>query len=294
MNSNFYYIQNESEELKEFPYIISAVSQKIQQILLDSWQIQRRTGIGIYCCSEGKYEWQIEHKIYPLYPNDSLIIHPWQEFGSPRGYLDIGSICYCEILPSHWRKDGNLILGEWSRISYSEQVVMAKLFLSNAKPLIPRNQTISQLIGEIGQELQSQPFGFRTRVPQLIDELLITWTRALGKTERNNQDFSQSFLQLEQSLRANLEHPWTLEEMAGLVGLGNTAFSEKVKRHSGFSPLNYLINIRIAEASRLLKSTEKSLTDIAFETGFYSSQHFSTTFKKLTGYTPRDFRKMHS
>jgi AraC-like DNA-binding protein len=33
------------------------------------------------------------------------------------------------------------------------------------------------------------------------------------------------------------------------------------------------------------------VTDIALDVGFYSSQHFATTFKKLTGYTPSDFRK---
>jgi len=98
-------------------------------------------------------------------------------------------------------------------------------------------------------------------------------------------------LKLEQTLRENLSHPWSVEEMAGLVGLGTTAFSEKVKAFSGFSPLNYLINIRISEAIKLLGRKDLSLTDIALETGFYSSQHFSSTFKKLTGYTPREFRK---
>ena len=96
---------------------------------------------------------------------------------------------------------------------------------------------------------------------------------------------------LEQSLRKNLSHNWTVEEMAAMVGLGTTTFTEKVKNYSGFSPLNYLITIRISEAIKLLKQNELSVTDIALDTGFYSSQHFSTTFKKLTGYTPSDFRK---
>jgi len=79
--------------------------------------------------------------------------------------------------------------------------------------------------------------------------------------------------------------------MSALVGLGTTAFSEKVKSYTGFSPLNYLINIRISEAIKLLKRADVHVTDIALDTGFYSSQHFATTFKKLTGYTPSEFRK---
>jgi AraC-like DNA-binding protein len=76
-----------------------------------------------------------------------------------------------------------------------------------------------------------------------------------------------------------------------MVGLGTTAFTEKVKSYTGFTPLHYLINIRISEAIKLLKRPMVNVTDIALETGFYSSQHFSTTFKKLTGHTPGEFRK---
>jgi len=82
-----------------------------------------------------------------------------------------------------------------------------------------------------------------------------------------------------------------VEEMAALIGLGATNFTEKVKNYTGFSPLNYLINIRISEAIKLLNRQEENVTDIALRTGFYSSQHFSTTFKRLTGYTPSEFRK---
>ncbi len=81
--------------------------------------------------------------------------------------------------------------------------------------------------------------------------------------------------------------------MAAVVGMGTTLFNEKVKSYSGFSLINYLINIRISEAIKLLKKKDTSLTDIALDIGFYSSQHFSTTFKKLTGYTPSEFRKNH-
>jgi transcriptional regulator GlxA family with amidase domain len=98
-------------------------------------------------------------------------------------------------------------------------------------------------------------------------------------------------MQLEQTLRENLSHQWTVEEMAVMVGMGTTLFNERVKKYSGFSPINYLINIRISEAIKLLKKKDISLTDIALDTGFYSSQHFSTTFKKLTGYSPSEFRK---
>ena len=98
-------------------------------------------------------------------------------------------------------------------------------------------------------------------------------------------------MKLEQSLRKNLAYQWTVDEMAALTGMGTTTFTEKVKNYTGFSPLSYLINIRISEAMKLLNQQDENVTDIALSTGFYSSQHFATTFKKLTGYTPREYRK---
>jgi AraC-like DNA-binding protein len=130
-------------------------------------------------------------------------------------------------------------------------------------------------------------------VGQLQDELFITLTRYLSRQKNPATNFPQVFMQLEQELRKDLSHQWTVEEMAAIVGMGNTIFNEKVKAFTGFTPLNYLINIRISEAMKLLKRNGVVITDIALDTGFYSSQHFSTTFKKLTGYTPSEFRKKY-
>jgi AraC-like DNA-binding protein len=109
----------------------------------------------------------------------------------------------------------------------------------------------------------------------------------------SGRDFPKTFMHLEKMLRQNLAHQWAVEEMAAMVGMSATLFNERVKSYSGFTPINYLINIRISEAIKLLKRPDISVTDVALDTGFYSSQHFSTTFKKLTGLTPSEFRKNH-
>jgi AraC-like DNA-binding protein len=161
----------------------------------------------------------------------------------------------------------------------------------NNSPVLSKFKEAGVLFQHIQQELFTQEIGYSTRVNQLIDELIILVARHLTRQNNSRRDFPQTFTKLEQTLRENLSHQWTVEEMAALVGLGTTAFSEKVKSYTGFSPLNYLINIRISEALKLLKRQDVNVTDIALDIGFYSSQHFATTFKKLTGYTPSEFRK---
>ena len=238
--------------------------------------------------------WTISGKPFILYPGDTAVILPEQEFGSEKGFLDLGIISWISLSPLQFTKEGNMQLGAWSSIPENESKSFGKLLSLNQISVLPRLSAVGHIFHSLQKEMAEREIGYTVRVNHLIDELLITLVRHLTRQNNLQRDFPQTFMKLEQSLRSNLDHQWLVEEMAVMVGLGTTAFTEKVRNYTGFSPLHYLINIRIAEAIKMLKNTEKAVTDIALETGFYSSQHFSTTFKKLTGYTPRQFRKNNS
>ena len=62
-------------------------------------------------------------------------------------------------------------------------------------------------------------------------------------------------------------------------GYGTTLFNEKVKKYTGFSPFNYLINIRISEAIKLLKNQDVSITDIALTWAFIHHNIFQQHLK---------------
>jgi transcriptional regulator GlxA family with amidase domain len=62
---------------------------------------------------------------------------------------------------------------------------------------------------------------------------------------------------------------------------------------TGASPVHYLLNLRISHAAELLKHSDCSITDIAYECGFQDSSYMTKQFKKQMGTTPRMFRKIH-
>jgi AraC-like DNA-binding protein len=273
---------------------------KIQTIQLLSFPIEERAGIRIYYILEGKFEWIINGNTYMLYPSDLAIILPGQPIGGVKEFLDIGTLAWVTLTVESGEPTGHSTsrtdprFGPWSGLSPAESRSIKKILQLSHTPIVAGLREAGAIFQMTGKELQQQEIGFGTRVNQLIDGLLILIARQLTKQNNSQRDFPATFMRLEQELRSNISHPWTVEEMAALVGLGTTAFTEKVKSYTGFSPLNYFINIRISEAIRLLKGTDINLTDVALDTGFYSSQHFSTTFKKLTGYTPSQFRKNNS
>lgn len=283
--------QGISAELQFFPHIVEFAHQKNHVVQLRSLEVTQAQTLKLFYVTEGKFEWVIDGQPCSLYPGDIAIIKPGQHYGSEKGFFDLGAIWWIAIEAGKPSAGEPLTLGKWSSVAMPENTLAAKILSSNNKPLLQGFKAAGEIFLRLYKELFIQEIGYRTRTNHLVDDLLISLIRQLTTQDSRRRDFPQSFLQLEQMLRDNLAHQWTVEEMAATMQLGISSFTEKVKNYTGFPPLNYLINIRISEAIKLLKRTDLTLTDIALDTGFYSSQHFSTTFKKITGYTPSQFKK---
>jgi AraC-like DNA-binding protein len=281
-----------SAELRLFPHLLEVGTKKNVSIQLNTFPTTTAEGIRIYYIIEGKFEWRIDHQSYVVYPGDVAIVLPGVSFGSDNGVLEIGAFTWVH-LGIQKMENGHILPGKWSGLSESEGAAIGKMLSLNSSPILSRFDEAGKILKCISAELFGHEIGYQARINHQLDDLLIQVTRHMTRQSHPGRDFPKTFMRLEEVLRENLSHQWTVEEMAALVGLGTTLFTERVKSYSGFSPINYLINIRISEAIKLLKRPDISVTDIALDTGFYSSQHFSTTFKKLTGYRPSEFRKNH-
>jgi AraC family transcriptional regulator len=62
------------------------------------------------------------------------------------------------------------------------------------------------------------------------------------------------------------------------------------QKHHATSPHQYLLERRIAKASRILVDTELPISEVALTTGFSSQSHFATAFKKKVGLSPKAYR----
>lgn len=87
-----------------------------------------------------------------------------------------------------------------------------------------------------------------------------------------------------------LEEPPPIEKLAAEVGYSASHLKARFREELGVPPGQYSLYQRIHHASRLLARTERSVTAIALETGFYSGQHFARRFKDVTGLTPTTYR----
>ena len=83
----------------------------------------------------------------------------------------------------------------------------------------------------------------------------------------------------------------TLADMASHLGFSESYCSKYIKKKTNMNFLEYLNSSRIMRAETLLRTTEKSVTEIAYSIGFSSIQSFNRVFKASCGGSPSDYRK---
>lgn len=88
----------------------------------------------------------------------------------------------------------------------------------------------------------------------------------------------------------HLDTPLSLERLAAVAGMDLFRFARAFKQSTGSSPHRYLLEARITRAKELLRYRGLPITEIALQTGFATPSHFSVTFRRITGVTPRAFR----
>jgi AraC family transcriptional regulator len=82
-----------------------------------------------------------------------------------------------------------------------------------------------------------------------------------------------------------------LRSVAKDVGMSYFHFSRAFKQSMGMSPTNYIAERRIERAKKLIRETDLPIAEIALRSGFSSQSHFTTSFRRVAGVTPRCFRK---
>lgn len=83
----------------------------------------------------------------------------------------------------------------------------------------------------------------------------------------------------------------TLPLLAKAAAMSPAAFSRYFKRSTGRAPSDFLNDLRTEHASRLLRETQRTVADIAAESGFPTLTNFNRRFRERMGTTPRDYRK---
>lgn len=89
----------------------------------------------------------------------------------------------------------------------------------------------------------------------------------------------------------NFTEPIKLEQVAELTNQSVSNFCKYFKKNTKKTYIQFLNEVRVSHTCKLLKETDKSITQICYESGFRNWSNFSTQFKKVCGMPPGEFRE---
>lgn len=100
------------------------------------------------------------------------------------------------------------------------------------------------------------------------------------------KDFALALTEFEQTLSSDVTAAW----LASRSKLSSQRLARLIKRLFGLTPSQFITKSRIAAASRLLRETSLSVSEVAHACGFYDHSAFTRAFRSATGMTPSEFR----
>lgn len=105
------------------------------------------------------------------------------------------------------------------------------------------------------------------------------------------EDDSRRILKVKDFISKNYMDDLRLPALADMAGMSPSAFSRFFKMHTSRNLSDYIIDIRLGYASRMLVDTVKSISEICYDCGFNNLSNFNRIFKKKKGCSPSDFRE---
>lgn len=151
-------------------------------------------------------------------------------------------------------------------------------------------------------KLLAQPtLGGQQLIKNYLEILLVNLMR--NETEKETPDaifLSQEKIgervaqQTVSFLKEHLYERLEIADVCSALNYNKSYIFEQFKKATNHSVMAYFMRLKIERAKRLLRETSLSVAQIADKLSFDTPNYFSKTFKKLTGYTPLQYKKMHA
>ncbi|MDL2241502.1 AraC family transcriptional regulator [Bacteroidales bacterium OttesenSCG-928-L03] len=181
-------------------------------------------------------------------------------------------------------------------INHYPQFVRIKKLLEESKQCVHFPAKGAKVLGQLMERIPQEQ-GMEQFVSFL--ELLHEMTKAESRTVITSSYvpnelavYSSRIDKILSYLNMNYTRPVDLDEITSLAAMNRTAFCRFFKRNTGKTLKQYILDMRIAYACKLLLMEGMNISQISVECGFETISHFNKTFKKTTGYPPTLYREI--
>lgn len=256
----------------------------------------RNEGVEFTYLFSGSLMFASEDLTKELHPGYLTVTRPWQlhRVGTP--HVGASKLGWVIIDVGVRRPNQRWAWPEWVMLTDGELKRLTVLLNRNDQLVWLSDASVAHAFGGIIRTAKkSQKHFDRTGMILAINQLLLGILEMLEDRKIPRDDSLISSHRRVENFLAELKHRsgevWCLERMADECGLKRTQFANCCRLLINQTPLNYLIRCRIDAACVLLQTNHHlSITEIALGCGFASSQVFATTFRRIRGMTPGEYR----
>ncbi len=115
---------------------------------------------------------------------------------------------------------------------------------------------------------------------------------AIFKGQKEHND--EAVKNVQDYIEKNIEEKITVDALADKVAVGRRSFERRFKRATNNSVLTYIQRVKIEAAKRSFESSRKNINEVMYDVGYTDTKAFRSTFKKITGLTPIEYRNKYN
>lgn len=148
-------------------------------------------------------------------------------------------------------------------------------------------ERIADLFRQLIDEHQTEHDSAREMEQLLLKQLLILLSRCTAASVAHETD--DVVMAIKRQFENDCQCRYTLQSLARQYGVSVSSLSHRFKQVTGVSVMEHLLSCRMAEAKKLLATTDLPIGEVVERCGFSDNSNFSRTFKRLYGISPTDF-----
>lgn len=150
------------------------------------------------------------------------------------------------------------------------------------------------IFNQIIRELQLQRVNYEEMLRILLRHILLAINRYVKEGEQLKSDLVNEIERAAHYFEENYNKDISIEQYAQEHLMTVNRFIINFKSIMKITPMQYIMSLRITAAKGYFDSTNKNITEVASAVGYDNSLYFSRVFKKYTGYSPSEYKKMKS
>lgn len=205
--------------------------------------------------------------------------------------LQIYNICYSNEKLSHLRPDIKKLAG------YHALFVLEPLYRNadTFKSKLHLNQVeltkVIKILEVFYDEFESAQPGSHSMLTAIFSQLIVHLSRIFTAKENKSDHTYMMLAKAISYIESNYTERITLKQLALMANISISHFSRVFNNLYKTSPIEYIIGLRIKQASELLVQRRFNITEVALQCGFESPSYFSRIYKKYTGVSPNAIMK---